>query len=60
MARIGRAQPVPAIILHGFVEPPLPPVVGLGGLHHIWCGIGDPGVSVVPQTLQTIEQGISA
>lgn len=31
-----------------------------GGLHTISAGIGDPGVAVVPQTLHTIEQGISA
>ena len=35
-------------------------VTGWGGLHHLPCGVGDPGVSVVPQTLHTIGQGISA
>jgi hypothetical protein len=37
-----------------------PAVTSAGGLHHIWHGMGDPGVSAVPQTLHTIEQGISA
>lgn len=31
-----------------------------GCLHHVCCGIGDPGVSVVPQTLHTIDLGVSA
>jgi len=35
-------------------------VTSVGGLHHIEVGIGDPGVGVVPQTLHTIELGISA
>lgn len=35
------------------------PVIG-GGLHHIECGEGDPGVARVPQTLHTIDLGIAA
>lgn len=35
-------------------------VTSHGGLHHINGGIGDNGVSVVPQTLHTIGLGISA
>lgn len=35
-------------------------VTSWGGLHHISFGIGDPGVSVVPQTLHTIDLGVSA
>lgn len=34
-------------------------ITGMGGLHHICCGIGDPGVQVVPQTLHTIDLGVS-
>ncbi len=34
--------------------------LSMGGMQHIWCGIGDPGVGVVPQTLHSIEHGISA
>lgn len=36
------------------------PVTGPGGGHHIECGIGDTGNARVPQTLHTIEFGISA
>jgi hypothetical protein len=43
-----------------YTDAPLTPVTGAGGLHHISCGMGDPGVSVTPQTLHTIEMGISA
>ena len=35
-------------------------ITGHGGLHHITNGMGDFGVGVVPQTLHTIDQGISA
>ncbi len=35
-------------------------VKSTNGLHHIPEGIGDPGGSAVPQTLHTIEKGISA
>ena len=38
-----------------------PAVISPGGLHHIWCGIGDTGEGArVAQTLHTIELGISA
>jgi hypothetical protein len=36
-------------------------VISPGGLHHIWHGMGDTGEGArVPQTLHTIDQGISS
>lgn len=37
-----------------------PLVKSAGGLHAIWCGIGDLGNGRVAQTLHTLEEGIAA
>lgn len=42
-----------------FSAPPTVTTAPGGGFQHLPCGMGDPGISQVPQTLHTIEQGIA-
>jgi hypothetical protein len=48
--------PIGGVIWAGIVAP----IISTGGLHHIDRGMGDTGEERIPQTLHTINEGISA